>query len=106
MYIGICAIQIMRDTESAIVYFVFFSIQLLKKHTLNPEITTLYQFHAQKALFKVPKICNIDFWIENYPPPLALFQKFIRFGSGILPLRCLVSTFLTPKITLSLEFFS
>ena len=23
------------------------------------------------------------------PPPLALFQKFIRFGSGILPLICL-----------------
>ena len=36
----------------------------------------------QKALFKVPKICNINFWIENDPPTLALFQKFIR----ILPL--------------------
>ena len=23
-----------------------------------PEITLLYQLHAQKALFKVPKICN------------------------------------------------
>ena len=41
----------------------------------------------QKALFKVPKICNINFWIENAPPPpLALFQKFIRFGSRIHPL--------------------
>ena len=39
-----------------------------KKHTLNPEIAFLYQFHAQKALFKVPKICNINFWIENDPP--------------------------------------
>ena len=29
------------------------------------KITLLYQFHAQKALFKVPKICNITFWIEN-----------------------------------------
>ena len=28
----------------------------------------LYQFHAQKAPFKVPKICNIIFWIENDPP--------------------------------------
>ena len=28
-------------------------------------MTLLYQFHAQKALFKVPKICNINFWIEN-----------------------------------------
>ena len=35
---------------------------MLKKHTLNPEITLLYQFHAQKALFKVSKICNINFW--------------------------------------------
>ena len=42
--------------------FWFFSIQLLKKHTLNPEITLLYQFHAQKALFKVTKICTVNFW--------------------------------------------
>ena len=35
----------------------------------------------------VPKICNINFWIENDPtPPLALFKKFIRFGSGTLPI--------------------
>ena len=40
-----------------------------KKHTVNPEITLLYQFHAQKALLEVPKICNINFWIENDPPP-------------------------------------
>ena len=57
--------------------FNFCSIQLLKKHTLNPEITILYQFHDQKALFKVPKISNINFWIENDPPPSALFQKYI-----------------------------
>ena len=30
------------------VLFWFFSIQLIKKHTLNPEITILYQFHDQK----------------------------------------------------------
>ena len=48
-----------------------------KKHILNPEITILYQFHAQKARFKVPKICNLNFWIENDPPTLALFQKII-----------------------------
>ena len=42
--------------------------QLLKKHTLNYEITLLYQFHAQKANYLVPKICNIDFWIENDTP--------------------------------------
>ena len=48
--------------------------------TLN--LLFLYQFHAQK----VPKICNIDFWIENAPPPpLELFQKFTRFGSVARP---------------------
>ena len=50
-------------------------IQLLKKHTLNPEITILYQFHDKKALFKIPKICNIDFWIENDLPPFGTFPK-------------------------------
>ena len=35
-------------------------IKLSKKYTLNPEITILYQFHAQNALLKVPKICNIN----------------------------------------------
>ena len=60
---------------------------MLKEHKLKPEITLLYQFHAQKALFKVPKIYDINFWIENdLLPPLALFQKFLRFGSGIPPL--------------------
>ena len=32
-------------------------------------MTLLYQVHAKKALFKVPKIYNINFWIENDPPP-------------------------------------
>ena len=32
-------------------------------------------FHAQKALFKVPKICNIIFCIENDPPPFCFFSK-------------------------------
>ena len=32
---------------------------IVKKHTLNPEITLLYQTHAQNALFEVPKICNL-----------------------------------------------
>ena len=60
---------------------------IVEKHTLNPEITILYQFHDQKALLKVPKICNINFWIENdLLPLLALFLKFIRFGSRTLPL--------------------
>ena len=60
---------------------------IVEKHTLNPEIALLYQFHAQKALFKVPKICNINFWIENCPStPLELSRKFIRFGAATLPL--------------------
>ena len=49
--------------------------------------SSFYQFHAQQALFKVPKICNINFWIGNAPPPpLELFQKFIQFGSGVSPI--------------------
>ena len=54
--------------SSKCVLFWFFSIHLLKKHTLNAEITLLYQFHAQKALLTVSKICNIIFGIENNPP--------------------------------------
>ena len=43
--------------------------------------------HAQKALFRVPKICNMNFWIKNDPPvpPWELFRKFIRFGIATLP---------------------
>ena len=52
---------------------------------LNPEIATLYQFHAQKALFKIPKICNINFLIENDSHPLEVSRKLIRFGRPILP---------------------
>ena len=45
-----------------------------KKHTLIPKITILYQFHDQKVLFKVPKICNMNFWIAS-EPPLGTFPK-------------------------------
>ena len=31
--------------------------------------------NAQKALFKVPKICNINFWTENDPPPFWHFSE-------------------------------
>ena len=31
--------------------------------------TLLCQFHAVKALFKVPILCNINFWIERDLPP-------------------------------------
>ena len=30
---------------------------------------------CSKSLFKVPKICNITFWIENDPPTLGTFPK-------------------------------
>ena len=64
------------------------NLQPTSKHILNPEFTLLYQFHAQKALFKVPKSCNIDFWIENdLPAPLEPFRKFIRFGGSPLSLK-------------------
>ena len=43
---------------------------------ISPESTLLNQFHAQKVVFKVPKICNIKFWIENDPPsPFGTFPK-------------------------------
>ena len=47
---------------------------IVEKHTLNPEITLLNQFPARKALFKVPKTCNINFWIESNPPPTPLWN--------------------------------
>ena len=48
----------------------FFSLQLLKKYTLNPEITLLFiNFMLKKPFLKFPKNCNINFWIENDPPP-------------------------------------
>ena len=56
-----------------------------KKHILNPEINLLYQFHAQKAMFKVPKACNIIFGLKMTHPPLELSRKFIQFGSATLP---------------------
>ena len=52
----------------------FFSIHLLK--TLNPEITLLNQFHAQKALFEVPKICSINLgWGAAFSNNMQLKNK-------------------------------
>ena len=49
---------------------------IVEQHTLSSEITILYQFHDKKALFTVPKICNMNFWIENDPsPPFGTFPK-------------------------------
>ena len=49
------------------------------------EITILYQFHDQKALFKNPQNLQYKFWIENDPLPFELFQKFLRFGTLTRP---------------------
>ena len=56
---------------SKCVLFWFFTIQLSKKHTLHPEITILYQFHYQKALFKVPKICK-----HTVHPEITILYQF------------------------------
>ena len=50
----------LQEPSSKCVLLWFFSIQLLKK--TYPEPWNYLQFHDQKALFKVPKICNINFW--------------------------------------------
>ena len=57
------------------------------KNTLNSEFTLfLYQFHARKALFKVPKVCNIHFWhfsnnssdlVAGSPPSQSAQMKFL-----------------------------
>ena len=44
---------------------IFLNTILEKAFILNSEITLLFQIRAQKALFKVPKICNMNFWTDN-----------------------------------------
>ena len=53
--------------------------------------------NVRKKLYNWSKICNIIFWIENYPPaPLALFRKFIRFGSAPFTYLMLIFDLPTP----------
>ena len=40
-----------------------------KTYSEPSNYSSFYQFHAQNAFFKLPKICNINFWTENDPPP-------------------------------------
>ena len=56
-----------------------FSIKLLQKHTLDPEITILYQFHAQKTLFKVSKICSMNWHFSKDSSNLVAgpFPKYL-----------------------------
>ena len=66
----------MNIAFSKCVLFWFFAIQLLKKHTLNPELLFFLSISCSKNPFKVLKICNINFWIENDPPPQHNLQHF------------------------------
>ena len=54
---------------------------IVEKHTLNPEITILYQFHAQEALFEVPKICSLDFWIKRDMTSRIFFIPLFSFAT-------------------------
>ena len=79
-------IMAMFIINSEIELFWFISIPLSKK--TYPEPWNFLQFHDPKALFKVPKICNMNFWIDNDPPPpsLVFFQKIIWCVSWTLPI--------------------
>ena len=61
----------------------------------NPEITLLYLFHAQKALFEGPKSAIYFFGLKmiHPPPPLEVLQKIIRSSTCRLILAVL-STYL------------
>ena len=50
-------------------------MQLLKNILWTLYTTLLCPFHAQKALFKVLKIWNINFWIEKDLPSLWNFSE-------------------------------
>ena len=72
----------MHMPSSMCVLIWFFSIQFMKIIPWTLNLVFLYQFHAQKAVFKVPKICLIDFWIENDPP--SLLWNFSENSSFLL----------------------
>ena len=60
------------EPSSKCVLFWFFSIKLLKKQTLNPEITILYQFHdKKKTCLKFPKSATLIFGLKMNPHPLS-----------------------------------
>ena len=49
-------------------------------------VADFFQNSWPKYPFIMAKICNINFWIGNDPPPPSeLFRKFIRFGRDKLP---------------------
>ena len=77
--------------SSKCVLFWFFSIQLLKKHTLNPELTLFVSISCSKSYVKSSQNLQHKFLDWKWPPlPLVLFRKFIQFGSGALPINDLV----------------
>ena len=46
-------------------------------------------FMLKKSCLKFPKSATWILGLKMTPPPLALFKKFIRFDSGILPISAL-----------------
>ena len=48
---------------------------IVEKHTLNTEVTILYQFHDQKALLKFPKSATLTFGLKMTPPPFGTFPE-------------------------------
>ena len=62
-----------------------FNVVIGWKHTLKNPFCVIFML---KKPYLMSKICNINFWIENDPPPppLELFRKFIRFGVRTRPL--------------------
>ena len=80
------SMKYMHMPSSKCVLFWFFFIQLLKKHTLNPDFTLLVSISCSKSPVSSSQNLPHKFLDWKWPhPPLALFQKFIRFGSGTLP---------------------
>ena len=70
---------------------------------LNPELLFCINFMLKKPCLKFPKSATKIFGLKIItPPPLALFRKFIRFGSLTLP-----SVFRKPqrKKTRQFEYF-
>ena len=73
------------ETSSSVSCFDFSQYNWWKNIPWTLNLLLLYQIHAQKALFKVPKICNIIFWIENDPPPWHPSKNSSDLVAGSFP---------------------
>ena len=65
-------------------FFLNFSLNYWKKHTLKIPLCII--FMPKKPCSKVQNLQQKFLDWKWPPPPLELFQKFIRFGRGRLPL--------------------